>query len=58
VFFLQLSQFKRLLMRRPTVIEQTLICRTLAGMHWSVSVSYENGKAVEVKWHDCGFDRP
>jgi len=27
-------------------------------MHWSVSVSYENGKAVGVRWHDCGVGRP
>jgi hypothetical protein len=26
--------------------------------NWSVNVSYENGKPVEVRWHDCGFDRP
>jgi hypothetical protein len=49
---------KRWLMREPTNVEQTLICRTLASLHWSVSVSYENGKAVGVQWHDCGVDRP
>jgi hypothetical protein len=57
MFFLQLSQFNRWLMRDPTNVERTLIVRTLAGMHWSVSVSYENGKTVGVQWHDCGFDR-
>jgi hypothetical protein len=58
MFFLQLSQFNRWLMRDPTNVERTLIVRTLAGMHWSVSVSYENGMAVGVRWHDCGFGRP
>ena len=58
MFLFKLSQFKRWLMREPTNVERTLIFRTLAGMHWSVSVSYENGKAVGVRWHDCGVDRP
>ena len=22
-----------------------------------LSVSYENGNAIGVQWHDCGFDR-
>ena len=57
MFFLQLSQFNRWLMRDPTNVERTLIVRTLAGMHWSVSVSYEYGKTVGVRWHDCGFER-
>jgi hypothetical protein len=58
VFFLQLSQFKRWLMRGPTDIERTLICRTLAGMHWSAHISYEGGKAVGVRWSDCGSEQP
>ena len=57
MFLLQLSQFTRWLLREPTNVERTLICRTLASMHWSVSVSYENGKAVAVRWHDCGFEQ-
>jgi hypothetical protein len=44
-------------MRGPTDADWTRVCRALAGMHWSVSVSKENGKAVRVRWHDCGFDR-
>ena len=57
MFFLQLSQFKRWLMRGPTDAEQERISRALAGMHWSVRVSHENGRPVAVRWHDCGFDR-
>jgi hypothetical protein len=57
MFFLQLSQFKQWLMRGPTDAEQTRICRTLAGMHWSVRVSHENGRPVAVRWLDCGFEQ-
>jgi hypothetical protein len=45
-------------MRGPTDAERVRICRALAGMHWSVCVSYEYGIPVEVRWHDCGFGRP
>jgi hypothetical protein len=58
MFFLQLSQFKRWLVREPTNVERTLICRTLAGMHWSLHMSHKGDKPVEVRWLDCGFDRP
>jgi len=58
VFLLQLSQFKHWLMRGPTDAEWARIWWALAGMHWSVCVSYENGNAVGVRWHDCGFDHP
>lgn len=58
MFLLQLSHFKKRLLHGPTQAEQERISRTLAGMHWSVSVSYENSKAVGVRWHDCGFERP
>lgn len=27
-------------------------------MHWSVHVSYEGGKVVEMRRRDCGFGRP
>jgi len=37
-------------MREPTNVERTLIFRTLAGVHWSVSVSYENG----ARRSECG----
>jgi hypothetical protein len=57
MFFLQLSQFNHWLMRGPTDIERTLICRTLAGMHWAAHVSYKDGRPVEVQWSDCGFGR-
>jgi hypothetical protein len=26
-------------------------------MHWSVSVSYQYGRPLEVRWQDCGFER-
>jgi len=26
-------------------------------MHWAAHISYEGGKAVEVRWFDCGFAR-
>jgi hypothetical protein len=55
MFFLHLSIFKKWLLRGSTYVEQECISRRLAGMHWSVSVSYENGKPVAVRWHDCGF---
>jgi hypothetical protein len=55
VFLLQLSRFRHWLMHGPTDAERARICWPLAGMHWSVSVSYENGKAVGVQWHDCGL---
>ena len=58
MFFLQLSRFKRWLMRGPTDAERTRIWRALVGMHWSVWVSYEHGIPVAVRWHDCGFERP
>jgi hypothetical protein len=58
MFFLQLSQFKHWLMRGPTDAEQARIHRILSSMHWAAHVSYEGGKAVEVRWSDCGFDRP
>jgi len=29
----------------------------LAGMHWSVCVSYEHSIPVAVRWFDCGFAR-
>jgi hypothetical protein len=57
MFFLQLSQFKRWLLRGPTDAEQKHINRTLAGMHWSAHISYADGKAVGVRWSDCGVDR-
>jgi hypothetical protein len=58
MFFLQLSQFKRWLLRGPTDAEQKRINRTLAGMHWAAHVSYADGKPVAVRWHDCGFRQP
>jgi hypothetical protein len=57
MFFLQLSQFKHWLMRWPTDAEWARVCRALAGMNWSVCVSYEGGRPVAVCWHDCGFGR-
>jgi hypothetical protein len=29
----------------------------LADMHWSMSVSCQYGRPVEVRWHNCGVDR-
>jgi hypothetical protein len=58
VFLLQLSIFTKCLLRGATEAEQERISRTLAGMHWSVHVSYEDGKAIGVRWHDCGFVQP
>jgi hypothetical protein len=58
MFFLQLSQFKHWLMRWPTDAEWAHVCRALAGMHWSVCVSFEHGIPVAVRWFDCGFGRP
>jgi len=57
VFFLQLSRFKHWLMRGPTDAERVRIWRALAGMNWSVWVSYEHGIPVAVRWLDCGFGR-
>jgi hypothetical protein len=57
MFFLQLSIFKTCLLRGPTDAEQERINRTLAGMHWSAHISYEGGKPVAVRWHDCGFEQ-
>jgi hypothetical protein len=57
VFFLQLSRFKHWLMRGPTDAEWARIFGALSDMHWSVSVSYQYGRPVEVRWHDCGFER-
>ena len=57
MFFLQPSQFKHWLMRGPTTAELERVCRTLSGMHWSVSLSYGDGRPSQVRWHDCGFDR-
>jgi hypothetical protein len=57
VFLLQLSRFKHWLMRGPTDAEWTRIFRALADMHWSTSVSYQYGRPVEVRWHDCGTGR-
>jgi hypothetical protein len=57
LFLLQLSHFKNWILRGPTDAEQERINRTLAGMHWSAHISYEGGKAVALRWSDCGFDR-
>jgi hypothetical protein len=57
VFLLQLSRFEHWLLRGPTDAEQERISRTLAGMHWSAHISYEGGKAVGMRWSDCGVDR-
>ena len=57
MFFLQPSQFKHWLMRGPTTAELERVCRTLSGMHWSVSLSYGDGRPSQVRWHACGFDR-
>jgi hypothetical protein len=56
VFFLQLSRFKHWLMRGPTEAEWARIFGALSDMHWSVSVSYQYSRPVEVRWHDCGFE--
>ena len=56
MFFLQLSRFKHWLMRGPTDAEWARIFGALSDMHWSVSVSYQYGRPVEVRWHDCGFE--
>jgi hypothetical protein len=37
--------------------ERSRICQALAGMYWSVCVSYEHGIPGAVRSHDCGFDR-
>ncbi len=57
MFLLQLSHFKRWLLRGPTDAEQERISRTLAGMHWSAHISYADSKPVAVRWHDCGFEQ-
>ena len=57
MFLLQLSHFKNWLMRGPTDAEWARIFGALSDMHWSVSVSYQYGRPVGVRWHDCGFDR-
>ena len=57
MFLLQLSRFKHWLMRGPTDAERMRIWRALAGMHWSVCVSYEHGIPVAVRWSDCGFQQ-
>ena len=44
-------------MRGPILDEWDRITRTLAGMHWSVVVSYENGRPTKVRWHDCGIEQ-
>jgi hypothetical protein len=49
MFFLQLSRFKHGLMRGPTDAERARICWALAGMHWSVWVSYEHSIPVAVR---------
>jgi hypothetical protein len=56
MFFLQLTRFKHWLMRGPTDAERSRICWALAGMNWSVWVSYEYGIPVAVRWFDCGFE--
>jgi len=44
--------------RGPTDAERAHIFRTIASMHWSVHVSYEGSKAVEMRRRHCGLDRP
>jgi hypothetical protein len=61
VFLLQLSHFKQWIVRGATDTEWERLTRLLAGMHWSVQVSYADGKPVAVRWydcHDCGFRQP
>jgi hypothetical protein len=58
VFLLQLTNYKRWLLRGATFIEMEEITQTLAGMHWSAVISYEKGRLPSaVQFHDCGFEQ-
>jgi hypothetical protein len=56
LFLLQLPTSRDGYCGVPTDAERLRINRTLAGMHWSAHISYEGGKAVGVRWTDCGVD--
>lgn len=58
MFLLQLTNYKRWLLRGATFVEMEEITQTLAGMHWSAVISYEKGRLPSaVQFHDCGFEQ-
>ena len=58
MFLVQLSHFKRWLLRGPTDEElERRVWRTLSGMHWSARISYHGRIPVAVEWIDCGHEQ-
>jgi hypothetical protein len=53
----QLSHFKRWLLRGPTDEEWERVWRTLSGMHWSARISYHGRIPVAVEWIDRGHEQ-